>query len=172
VPDPPDPFEVLRIFVAAHDQPDPRTGNREPIWDLLHMGGTSLQHHALEEPRSGIDEALLEDMQADGLITIDYRQHNWNITPTPLGRQVVQEHERLCNQELESDPQPLIDAVAAQSNAEKPAWVARSSPDARCATELLGAEQFSAARHSAARLAGGSSRRAQTALGRHDPSAH
>ena len=66
MPDEPNELEVLRAFVEAHSQPDPRTGDREPIRYLRFAGGSGLQHHALKEPPSGVDEALLEDMQAKG----------------------------------------------------------------------------------------------------------
>jgi hypothetical protein len=118
-------LDVLRAFVAAHSQPHPNTGDREPIMYLRYMGGSALQHHALEERPSGVDEALLEDMHAKGLISIDYREHNWNITPTAFGRGVVEESDRIESREPVADVEPLLAAVSSQAKAENPlAWPA------------------------------------------------
>jgi hypothetical protein len=100
-------------------------GGREPIIFGQHMGGSTVQHHALEERPVGLDEAVLEDMQAHGLISIDYRAHDWHITPTPYGRSVIAEHDRVQDRELVADIQPLLSAVADQASASNPlAWPA------------------------------------------------
>jgi hypothetical protein len=123
--DGPNEVEVLRAFVEAHAQPHPRTGDREPIMYLRHLGGSEVQHHALEGRPPGIDEALLEDMQAKGLITIDYRAHNWNITPTSFGREVIEEQDRVQTTELVADIEPVIRALSAQGENDNPlAWPA------------------------------------------------
>jgi|SRR5581483_2348201 len=117
--------DVLRALVEAHSQRHPNTGDREPIMFLRHLGGSHIQHHGWAEPPSGIDEALLEDMHAKGLITIDYREHNWNITPTEFGRAVVDESERIANRQPVADLKQLITAVEAQNQAPNPlAWPA------------------------------------------------
>jgi hypothetical protein len=122
--DEPNELEVLRAFVAAHAQPHPRTGEREPIMYLRSAGGLVAKHHAIEAP-SGVDDALLEDMHAKGLISIDYREHNWNITPTSFGRSVVEESDRIESRELIAGIEPLSEAVSFQAQAENPlAWPA------------------------------------------------
>jgi hypothetical protein len=83
---PPNALDVLRAFVAAHSRLDPRTGLREPIWYLTFRG--DLMHHALGANPPAVDDALIEEMQAHGLISIDYRENNWALTPTPYGRNV------------------------------------------------------------------------------------
>jgi hypothetical protein len=123
---PPNELDVLSIFVAAHAKPDPRTGHRVPIWYHRSFGGGGLVHHGFDrEPPPEIDEALLEEMSGHGLITIDYREHNWNLTPTPYGRQVVEERDRVQNQTPLADERPLVDAVSAQAAADNPlSWPA------------------------------------------------
>lgn len=123
--DEPNELDVLRAFVAAHAQPHPNTGGREPIMYLRHIGGSSLQHHALDERPSGVDEALLEEMHTKGLISIDYREHNWNVTPTSFGRSVVEEDDRIRSRDPVADIEPLLEAVSFQTHAENPlAWPA------------------------------------------------
>ena len=97
--DEPNELAILRAFVSAHAQPHPNTGDREPIMYLRYIGGSGVEHHALEERPSGVDEALLEDMHAKGLISIDYREHTWSITPTAFGRSVVEESDRIESRE-------------------------------------------------------------------------
>jgi hypothetical protein len=87
-------LDVLRAFVAAHDKPQPNTRDREPIWYLCFAGGSSVQHRGFTEVPPEVDEALLEKMQAHGLISIDYGEHNWSITPTAYGRLVVEDSDR------------------------------------------------------------------------------
>lgn len=40
-----------------------------------HSAGSTLQHHAWDKPPPGVDEALLEEMHAKDLVSIDYREH-------------------------------------------------------------------------------------------------
>jgi hypothetical protein len=90
-----------------------------------HIGGPTLAHHALKEPPAGVDDALLEEMHVKGLISIDYGQHNWNITPTEFGRNVVDEDRRINSVELLADPTELVDALSRQAQAANPiAWPA------------------------------------------------
>jgi hypothetical protein len=125
MPDEPNELEVLRAFVEAHAQLDQRTGGREPIMYIRHMGGSSLQHHALSECPAGVDNALLEDMHAKGLISIDYREHNWHITPTPLGRSVIEEDARIKSRDLVGPIEPLVEALSRQAQTDNPlAWPA------------------------------------------------
>ncbi len=121
----PNELNVLRAFVEAHAQPHPNTGGREPIMYLRHLGGSSLEHHALAERPPGVDEALLEDMQAKNFISIDYREHNWNITPTSFGRAVIEENDRIESRDLIAEVEPLVEALSFQAQAENPlAWPA------------------------------------------------
>jgi len=64
--EPLDELELLRLFVELHKQPHPHTGHRESIMYLPHLGGAHVQHHALAEVPTGINEALLEEMHAKG----------------------------------------------------------------------------------------------------------
>lgn len=123
--DEPNELEVLRAFVAAHAKPHPNTGGREPIMYLRFLGGSVVQHHALEECPSSVDEALLEDMQAKGLVSIDYHEHSLSITPTSVGRSVVEESDRIESRDLVADIETLSEAVSFQAKAENPlAWPA------------------------------------------------
>ena len=64
-------------------------------------------------------------MYAKRLITIDYREHNQNITPTALGRSVVAEGVRIESREPLADVEPLVRAVSSQAAATNPlAWPA------------------------------------------------
>jgi hypothetical protein len=84
-----------------------------------------LSHHALGDEPPTVDDALMEEMHAKGLIDIDYRANNWNITPTPLGRQVVEEQERSRTDQPAGDVAVLTAAFARQSEASNPlAWPA------------------------------------------------
>jgi hypothetical protein len=123
--DEPNELDVLRAFVAAHAKPHANTGDREPIMYLRSIGGSAVQHHGWEEPPAGVDEALLEDMHAKGLISIDYREHTWNITPTGFGRSVVEESDRIESREPVAHVEPFVAAVSSQAEAENPlAWAA------------------------------------------------
>jgi len=119
-------LDALAMFVAAHAQPDPRTGDREPIWFISFAGGSGLQHHALTEPIPRVDEALLEDMHTKGLISIDYSgRGNLKITPTPFGRGVTEACVRVNNPDLIADVGPLVEAALFQAEADNPlAWPA------------------------------------------------
>jgi hypothetical protein len=121
----PDELEILRAFVEAHAQRHPNTGDREPIMFIRTLGGSHIQHHAWDEPPVGVDETILEDMFLKGLITIDYREHSWNIAPTRDGRSAVEESDRIMSREPLADANPLVRAVAAQNDATNPlAWPA------------------------------------------------
>ncbi len=123
--DDPDPLVVLRALVEAHAQAHPRTGAREPILYSRAIGGSSLNHHALDEPPPKVDDALLEEMQLQGMIDIDYLQHSWNLVPTALGRRIIQEQDRISSEEPVADVTPLVTATAAQAEAgNKFAWPA------------------------------------------------
>jgi len=120
----PSELEILRQFVEAHDKPHPNTGDRVPIWFVQYFGGSSIQHHGFDEPPEGVDEALLEEMHAKGLISIDYREHSMNITPTALGRQVVDEAARVHASEPVAEVAPIIEAVTSQAEASNQlAWI-------------------------------------------------
>jgi hypothetical protein len=122
---PPNELEALRFFIDAHDQPDPRTGAREPIWYLRFHG--DLMHHALPDERPSIDEALIEEMQAKGLISVEHggRDGNtWKITPTTFGRHVAAEDERM-RADPAADTTALVAALERQANASSAlAWPA------------------------------------------------
>jgi hypothetical protein len=91
-PGTPNELAALRAFVAAHAVPVPHTGTREPIWYLRHHD--ELIHHALKDEKPSVDGALIEEMAAHGLISIEYTgQGDWKLTPTPLGRLLVEEDE-------------------------------------------------------------------------------
>lgn len=120
----PDPLVVLAALVAAHSEPQSTTGTRLPIMYVKHLGGQHLDHHALADPPA-VDDAVLEELSAQGYLDIDYRQHNWNLTPTAEGRQVVEQHQRVLTLEPVADVQPLLDAIAAQAeSSNKLAWPA------------------------------------------------
>jgi hypothetical protein len=121
--DEPNELEVLRALVEAHAQPHPKTGGREPIMYGRPIGGSFLEHHALAKRPPGVDDALLEDMHEKGLISIDYRQHAWHITPTSFGRSVVEEDDRIRSRDLVADIEPLGEVLSLQAQAENPlAW--------------------------------------------------
>lgn len=120
----PNALVVLSALVEAHAQPHPNTGGREPIMYLKFMGGAGLKHHALDDPPA-VDDALLEELAYQGYLDIDYRQHNWNLTPTASARELVEQHQRVLSLEPVADVQPLLDAVAAQAEtSNKLAWPA------------------------------------------------
>jgi hypothetical protein len=91
---------------------------------LKHFGGASLEHRALDDPPT-VDDALLEELSYQGYLDIDYREHNWNLTPTPAGRALVEQHQRILDLDPVADMQPVLDAVATQATASnKLAWPA------------------------------------------------
>jgi hypothetical protein len=119
----------------------------EPIVYIRAIGGSTLAHHALKEPPAGVDEALLEDMHAKGLISIDYGQHNWNITPSEFGRDVVDENRRINSVEHLADTEVLVEAVSRQAQAENPlAWPA-VRPVLAALRDLLAERGIPSARH-------------------------
>ncbi len=115
---------ALRAFVDAHPKPHPGTGGREPIYYFMHSGGGTLQHHALPDPPK-VDQALLEEMHLEGLLDIDYREHTWALTPTPQGRRLIEQHDRVENREPVADVGPIAVALSAQADSDnKLAWPA------------------------------------------------
>ena len=122
-----DPLEVLRALVEAHDQPDPRTNAREPIWYFKTMQGASVKHHGFgDSPPGDVDEALLMELHGQGLLDIDYSlQGDLKLTPSPDGRRVVAEKRRVESLEPSADVAGIVDAVAEQAEAtNKLAWPA------------------------------------------------
>jgi hypothetical protein len=122
----PNPLDLLSAFVTAHAVPHPGTGTREPILFIQYLGGSNLQHHALPaDTEVDVDEAVLEELHGQGLVSIDYREASWSIVPAVQGRSVADEYERAQCEELVADAAPFLDAVAAQAQAEnKLAWPA------------------------------------------------
>jgi hypothetical protein len=120
----PSPLPLLVAFVNAHAVPLPNTGNREPILLLSYDGGAHLQHHGLLEVPSDADEALIDELHHQGLISIEYQSGGTKlITPTPQGRAAAAEYERAQSAEAVADPSPLLNAIAAQSASESQlAW--------------------------------------------------
>jgi hypothetical protein len=115
---------VLAALVEAHAVVHPNTGRREPIMYLRHMGGADLQHHGLDEVPAA-DDALLEELLGQGYIDIDYREHSWSIAPTAAGRALVEQHQRILSLDPVAEPQPVLDALAAQAESDtKLAWPA------------------------------------------------
>jgi hypothetical protein len=87
-------------------------------------GGSGLKHHALADPPA-VDDALLEELSSQGYLDIDYREHNWNLTPTASARTLVEQHQRVLSLEPLADVDPVVDAVATQAGASnKLAWPA------------------------------------------------
>lgn len=121
----PNQLRVLRMLVEAHDVPDPRHGSREPIWYLRFHG--DVMHHALPEERPPIDEALIEEMQLEGVISLEFGGsdgNTWKMTPTPKGRSVIAEEDRSRSAVL-TDVSVVVDALKRQTTASNPlAWPA------------------------------------------------
>lgn len=114
----PDPLAILRVLVEAHDQPHPRTGSREPIIFSRFIGGSSIQHHGFAEGgKPDVDEAVLSEMQVSGWLDIDYTGNSWCLVPTPEGRHLVEQHDRVNSSEPVADTAPLLAAVTAQTHA-------------------------------------------------------
>ena len=63
----------------------------------------------------GVDEALLEDTYSKGLLGVDIHLHHWNIVPSLLGREVIEESERIENLDLVADATAILGTVEAQS---------------------------------------------------------
>jgi len=121
--DEPNELEALRVFVTAHATPEARTGSREPVLYLPFRAG--LHHHAIPEDPPAVDDALIEEMHGKGLISIDYSGNSWKITPTPLGRAVVEEEDRTRGGDATADVGGIVAAFAQQSEASNPlAWPA------------------------------------------------
>jgi hypothetical protein len=118
-------IQILTALVEAHDTPD-SNGNREPISLFKHSGGHSLHHHAIrEEELTDLDEALVNELYAEGLADLDYGEHSIHIRPTALARDVVAQHERVMNLEPKADLGPVLSALAAQAKSDnKLSWPA------------------------------------------------
>lgn len=122
----PDAFTVLREMVEAHNVVHPNTQQREPILYLRYLGGARLQHHGFPDGEvPEVDEALLEEMHAQGMVSIDYRDSSWLITPTAEARQLVARLARLEDIEPVADVAPIVAAVEQQAGMLEPlSWPA------------------------------------------------
>lgn len=118
------PLSVLAAFVKAHAVP--AAGARRPILFIKYMGGADLQHHALNRADvAGVDEALIEELHSQGLVSITYQDHAMAIVPTRLGRETVDEYERSQSEDLSAGIEPLSIALGAQRDNENPlSWAA------------------------------------------------
>lgn len=119
-------IELLTTIVDAHEQVHQATGSREPLMFIRFAGGHEITHHAISQgDLDGLDEAMLEEMQAEGLIDLDYREHNTNFRPTALAHSVVEQHKRLGDLQPTADLSQLSQALKGQLAAEKKfAWTA------------------------------------------------
>jgi hypothetical protein len=114
----------MRVLVEAHAVPHPNTNSREPVLYLRYLGGADLQHHALAE-NVRADETVLEELHREGWLDIDYRDHEWHIVPTPTGRRVIEQHDRVTKLEPLADVSSIVDAVSTQFDSEnKLGWPA------------------------------------------------
>lgn len=115
---------LLRALVAAHETPHPRTGSREAIMYIRSFGSSGFKNETLrDEDLPPVDDALLEEMSAQGTIDIDRRKGAWMIVPTAYGREVVASLDRAENTTPVASLDQIIAAVdhqAASSN--KFAW--------------------------------------------------
>ena len=119
-------LELLTALVRAHEEPLPATKHREPI-TVFHVGGRNvMQHHAFGATGAPeADDTLLEDLHTQGLISIEYHDHTWLLTPTKLGRSIVAEIERAHQEEPKADVDALISALEGQRASDnKLAWAA------------------------------------------------
>lgn len=138
---------VLGALVAAHAEPQSATGSRLPIMYVRHLGGQQLEHHALDDPPP-VDDALLEELSYQGYLDIDYREHSWNLTPTPSGRSLVEQHQRVLSLEPVADVEPVLAAVATQAeSSNKLAWPA-VRPVLAALRTYLGGWRLQLTRHS------------------------
>lgn len=111
-------MEVVASLVRAHEHPHPRTGHRESILFIAHMGGAHLQHHGFEEgERPDLDEADLDELSGLGLIDLDYSGNTLKFTPTARARNLVEQHERVTSLDPVADLAPLLQAIAQQAQA-------------------------------------------------------
>jgi hypothetical protein len=121
----PDPLTILRVLVEAHAVSHPTTGDREPIWYLRTMGGTSVQHHAIKGEIPPFDEAVLQELSYEGLLDIEYLEHSWNLTPTPRARETIASLDRLDSAEAVADIGFIVTAVESQATSDsKLSWPA------------------------------------------------
>lgn len=121
-------LKVLIALVEAHEKILPNTGAREPIYFLKHLGGAHLQHHGFAEgEHPEVDETLINELSYAGLLDIDWSGDGRTmiLTPSPLGRETVQQHARVMSTEPVADLTELIAAIEHQAAADsKLAWPA------------------------------------------------
>jgi hypothetical protein len=68
---------------------------------------------------------MLEELHSQGLVSIEYNENTWSITPTKLARQLEDELERAYDEQPKADLTALVDALERQRGAEnKLAWSA------------------------------------------------
>jgi hypothetical protein len=120
--DEPDQMTVLRLLVKAHAQPTEGSIVRSPIYYNPGSRSSTLQHHALPDPPP-VDDHMLEELSDTGAIDIDYGGNLWKLTPTRLGREMVEQLERIEGRVLGLDVAPLVEAISAQADSDnKLAW--------------------------------------------------
>ncbi len=120
-----DGLQVLAALVDAHAKPDPNTGRREPIWFFRFDQGVNLQHHGFGGTPPEVDEPILEELQGQGLLGIESGQHDWKLTPTRQGRELVEHMRRVESDEPTAATGEIEDAVIAQAEADnKLGWPA------------------------------------------------
>ena len=119
----PNEMALLRVLVDAHGMPA-HDGTREPIMFLPFRNG--LHHHALPEEIPYVDDAMVSELQAKGLIDLNYTGSNTIlITPTPLGRSLVAAEDRARVDEPMADISGIVMALVDQKEASNPlAWPA------------------------------------------------
>jgi hypothetical protein len=91
----------------------------------MHIGGADLHHHALPDPVPKCDQAVLQELAYQGLLDIDYREHQWNLVPAPAGRTIIDQQKRVENLEPVADVNRLAEAVREQgASTNKLGWPA------------------------------------------------
>lgn len=90
------------------------------------FGSRGFKHEALrDEDLPPFDDALLEEMQAQGTIDIEYRESTWMIVPTAIGREAVASLDRAENVTPVASLDGIVAATASQaSTTNKFAWSA------------------------------------------------
>lgn len=117
-------LELLSSLVSAHARVLPDSHHRESITVFRRWGRAELQHHGFgdTEPPPA-DDAALEELHSQGLISIEYHQNNWSVTPTKLGRHIAEELGRAHDEQPKADLTVLAEALEHQARAEnKLAW--------------------------------------------------